>query len=46
VKLEHVWFKGATDAINALLSNSGPSTILTLFSALLVTTEGFGVVKF
>jgi len=30
VKLEHVWFKGAADAMNALLSNSVPSTILTL----------------
>jgi hypothetical protein len=30
VKLEHVWFKGAADAMNALLGNSVPSTILTL----------------
>jgi tripartite-type tricarboxylate transporter receptor subunit TctC len=30
VKLEHVWFRGAADAMNALLSNSVPSTILTL----------------
>jgi tripartite-type tricarboxylate transporter receptor subunit TctC len=30
VNLEHVWFKGAADAMNALLSNSVPSTILTL----------------
>jgi tripartite-type tricarboxylate transporter receptor subunit TctC len=30
VKLEHVPFKGAADAMNALLSNSVPSTILTL----------------
>jgi len=30
VKLDHVPFKGAADAINALLSNSVPSSILTL----------------
>ena len=30
VKLEHVPFRGAADAMNALLSNSVPSTILTL----------------
>ena len=30
VKLEHVWFKGAADAMNALIGNSVPSAILTL----------------
>jgi tripartite-type tricarboxylate transporter receptor subunit TctC len=30
VKLDHIWFRGAADAMNALLGNSVPSAILTL----------------